>query len=302
MLKPFNFTKRKGATPSMPIAIVTDTASYLTPAQIQEFNITVLPITVILGAHQYPESTLSNRQFYDYLKNGQVLPTTAQVSLGQIEAAYDQLVAQGITQIISIHLSSGITSFMSNLKMFCQTYTKATVYPIDSLMASAGEANLCLLAGRLIAAGQDAATIATTLERLRDTQEVYFAVDSLRHLARTGRLSNRSALVGSLLNIKPLLTFNAAGQIIAIDKARTMRRAFSYMTARLAATQERVDYPLHATIIDANHPELAAQWQTQLAAQFPAIRVTRSQLGPAISVHTGEKTMGIHWQQDWQRI
>lgn len=286
----------------MSIAIVTDTAAYLTAEQAARYHITVLPITVILGNQQYPESDLSQQTFFDYLQSGDPLPTTAQVSLGQIETAYDALVAQGVTQIISIHLSSGITSFMSNLKMFCETYTKAEVFPIDSLVASASEANLCLLAGRLIEAGYDAPVIAEALLKFRDTQQVYFAVDSLRYLARTGRLSNRSAMVGSLLNIKPLLTFNEAGQIVAIGKERTMRRAFSYIADRLATTQAQVDYPLHATVINANNPELGDQWTASLADRFPQVRLTQSQLGPAISVHTGEKTMGLIWQQDWQEF
>lgn len=286
----------------MSIAIVTDSAAYLTPAQLNRYHITALPITVILGAHQYPESELTAATFYDYLNSDQPLPTTAQVSLGQIETAYDHLVSQGVTQIISIHLSSGITSFMDNLRAFCRTYTKAEIFPIDSLMASASEANLCLLAGRLIEAGYDAAYIAHALVTFRDTQHVYFAVDSLRHLARTGRLSNRSALVGSLLNIKPLLTFNADGQIVAIAKERTMRRAFQYMESHLATDLKTVDYPVAATVIDANNPDLAAQWREHLTTAFPQVRFTQSQLGPAISIHTGEKTMGLFWQQDWQEF
>lgn len=286
----------------MTTAIVTDTAAYLTTDQIAQYPITVLPITVILGGQQYPESELSLQTFYDYLKTADELPTTAQVSLGQIEAAYDTLASQGVDEIISIHLSSGITSFMSNLRMFCKTYTKARIFPVDSLVASVGEANLCLLAGKLIAAGQSAAEIVPQLIALRDTQHVYFAVDNLSHLARTGRLTNRSAMIGNLLNIKPLLTFNEAGQIIAIDKERTMRRAFNFMTRHLAADFQRVDYPLHATVIDANNEETAQRWQQALHEQFPTVRVTRSTLGPAISVHTGEKTMGIFWQQDWQSI
>lgn len=286
----------------MTTAIVTDTASYLTAAQVAQYPITVLPITVILGGQQYPESELSVQTFYDYLKTDQELPTTAQVSLGQIEDAYDRLASQGVDEIISIHLSSGITSFMSNLRMFCQTYTKAKIFPVDSLVASAGEANLCLLAGKLITAGQTAEEIVPQLLALRDTQQVYFAVDNLSHLARTGRLTNRSAMIGNLLNIKPLLTFNDAGQIIAIDKERTMRRAFGFITAHLKADLQRVNYPLHATVIDANNEETAVRWQQALHEQFPTVRVSRSTLGPAISVHTGEKTMGVLWQQDWQSI
>ncbi|WP_338034234.1 DegV family protein [Levilactobacillus paucivorans] len=276
----------------MPTAIVTDTAAYLTADQIAANPITVLPITVILGGHQYPESQLSRQTFYDYLKSDQELPTTAQVSLGQIEEAYDRLAAAGFDEIISIHLSSGITSFMNNLRVFCRDYTKAKIFPVDSLVASAGEANLCLLAGKLIQAGQTGEQIVPQLEHLRDTQQVFFAVDNLSHLARTGRLSNRSAMIGNLLNIKPLLTFDATGKIVAIGKERTMKKAFHYMTAALAKDLAANAYPMHATVIDANDPELSRQWVTDLHTLFPQIRVSQSQLGPAISVHTGEKTMG----------
>jgi len=284
----------------MPTAIVTDTASYLTPTQVAQYHIVVLPITVILGDHQYPESELSLQTFYDYLNTDNELPTTAQVSLGQIEEAYDRLAAQGFDEIISIHLSSGITSFMSNLKMFCKTYTKAHIYPVDSLVASAGEANLCLLAGQMVANGDKAADIVPELEALRSTMQVYFAVDNLSHLARTGRLSNRSAIIGNLLNIKPLLTFNDAGQIIAIGKERTMKKAFHYMTDRLEESLKTVGYSLHATVINANNAELADAWAAELTEQYPEVRISQSQLGPAISVHTGEKTMGLLWQRDWQ--
>jgi len=284
----------------MPTAIVTDTASYLTPTQVAQYHIVVLPITVILGDHQYPESELSLQTFYDYLNTDNELPTTAQVSLGQIEEAFDRLAAQGFDEIISIHLSSGITSFMSNLKMFCKTYTKAHIYPVDSLVASAGEANLCLLAGQMVANGDKAADIVPELEALRSTMQVYFAVDNLSHLARTGRLSNRSAIIGNLLNIKPLLTFNDAGQIIAIGKERTMKKAFHYMTDRLEESLKTTDYSLHATVINANNAELADAWTAKLTEQYPEVRISQSQLGPAISVHTGEKTMGLLWQRDWQ--
>lgn len=287
---------------SMSIAIVTDSVAYLTPAEVQKYNITVLPITVILGERAYPEPELSDADFYGYVKHATDLPTTSQVSVGQFESTYNQLVSQGVTDIISIHLSSGITSLMDNLRMLCKTYTKARVYPIDSMAASASEANLCLLAGQLIKAGRTAPEIVARLTKLRATQHVYFAVDSLRHLVRTGRLSNRSAVIGSLLNIKPLLSFNDQGQIIAIGKARTMHRALDDMGGRLAQTLAEVDYPVHATIINANNLKLAQRWRDRLTAKYPQVRFTISHLGPVIGVHTGEKTIGLIWERDWQTV
>ncbi len=287
----------------MPTAVVTDTAAYLTPEQISEYNITVLPITVILGDKQYKETEeLDLQTFYDYLKNEKELPTTAQVSMGQIEEAYDRLVSEGYDHIISIHLSSGITSFMDNLRMFCKDYDKATIYPFDSLVASAGEADLALLAGSMVKEGKDPETIVKQMEVMRSTRDVYFAVDDLKHLMRTGRLSNRSAVIGNLLNIKPLLTFDPEGKIIAIDKERTMKRCLKKMIEELDKYQNEHDFKIHATVIDANNESTATNWVNELHEKFPHIRVTRSQLGPAISVHTGEKTMGILWEQDWKEL
>lgn len=287
----------------MTTAVVTDTAAYLTPEQIEKYHITVLPVTVILGGKQYKETEeLDLNTFYDYLKNEKELPTTAQVSMGQIEEAYDKLVEDGVDKIISIHLSSGITSFMDNLRMFCKTYSKAKVFPIDSLSASAGEANLCLLAGALVAEGKEAEEIVPKLEELRSTTDVYFAVDDLKHLMRTGRLSNRSAVIGNILNIKPLLTFNDEGKIIAIGKERTMKRCLRLMMLELQKNLEQVDYKIHATVIDANNDVLSEAWVDELHETFPDVRVTISHLGPSISVHTGEKTMGILWSKDWQTM
>lgn len=287
----------------MPTAVVTDTAAYLTPEQIEEYHITVLPITVILGDKQYKETEeLSLNTFYDYLKNEKELPTTSQVSMGQIKEAYDNLVDQGYDNIISIHLSSGITSFMDNLRMFCKEYDKAKVYPFDSLVASAGEADLALLAGSMVQAGTNPEEIIEKMKQMRASRDVYFAVDDLKHLMRTGRLSNRSAVIGNLLNIKPMLTFDPEGKIIAIGKERTMKRCLKAVINKMEPEINQSKYPIHATVIDANNQATSDNWANELHEKFPKIRITQSHLGPAISVHTGEKTMGVLWEIDWQYL
>jgi len=217
----------------MKTAVVTDTASYLTPEQIKKYNITVLPITVILGDKQYKETEeLTDDKFYDYLRNEPELPTTSQVSLGQIQEAYDRLVSEGYDTIISIHLSLGITSFMDNLRMFVKTYDRAKVYPFDSMAASAAEADLVMMAGSMAQKNIAPETIVTKLEELRDSTDIFFAVDDLKHLSRTGRLSNRSAIIGNLLNVKPLLTFKD-GKFFAIGKEWSMHRAFRMISLEI---------------------------------------------------------------------
>ncbi|MQS75956.1 DegV family protein [Companilactobacillus halodurans] len=284
----------------MKIAVVTDTASYLTPEQIKKYNITVLPITVILGNKQYKETEeLTDEEFYDYLRNESELPTTSQVSMGQIQEAYDRLVDEGYDTIISIHLSLGITSFMDNLRMFVKTYDKAKVYPFDSMAASAAEADLVMLAGSLAQKNVDPEEIVAKLKDLRDSTDIYFAVNDLKHLSRTGRLSNRSAIIGSLLDVKPLLTFKD-GKIYAIAKERTMHRAFRMISLEIQKYEEaHPDFKLHITVVDSNNREMLAKWSSDFTAAFPEARVSTSHLGPAISVHTGEKTMGVVWDKDF---
>jgi len=283
----------------MKTAVVTDTASYLTPEQIKKYNITVLPITVILGDKQYKETEeLTDDKFYDYLRNEPELPTTSQVSLGQIQEAYDRLVDEGYDTIISIHLSLGITSFMDNLRMFVKTYDRATIYPFDSMAASAAEADLCMLAGSMAQKGIDPEVIVSKLTELRESTDIYFAVNDLKHLSRTGRLSNRSAIIGSLLDVKPLLTFKD-GKIFAIGKERTMHRAFRMISLEIQKyVEEHPDYKLHITIVDSNNREMLAKWVNDFTEVFPDARISQSHLGPAISVHTGEKTMGVVWDKD----
>lgn len=285
----------------MKTAVVTDTASYLTPEQIEKYNVTVLPITVILGDKQYKETEeLTDDKFYDYLRNEPELPTTSQVSLGQIQEAYDRLVDEGYDTIISIHLSLGITSFMDNLRMFVKTYDRAKIYPFDSMAASAAEADLVMLAGSLAQQNVDPEKIISKLEDLRDSTDIYFAVNDLKHLSRTGRLSNRSAIIGSLLDVKPLLTFKD-GKIFAIGKERTMHRAFRMISLEIQKyAEEHPDWNIHITVVDSNNREMLEKWATAFAGNFPEARVSKSHLGPAISVHTGEKTMGVVWDKDFE--
>lgn len=285
----------------MKTAVVTDTASYLTPEQIEKYNITVLPITVILGDKQYKETEeLTDQKFYDYLRNEPELPTTAQVSMGQIQQAYDRLVDEGYDTIISIHLSLGITSFMDNLRMFVRDYDKAKVYPFDSMAASAAEADLVMLAGTLAQKGVNPEKIVSELKDLRDSTHILFAVNDLKHLSRTGRLSNHSAIIGSLLDVKPLLTFKD-GKIFAIAKERTMHRAFKMISTEIQKyVEQHPDWKLHITIVDSNNREMLTKWTEDFKQAFPMARISQSHLGPAISVHTGEKTMGVVWDKDFE--
>ncbi|BDZ32351.1 DegV family protein [Lactiplantibacillus sp. WILCCON 0030] len=285
----------------MRTAIVTDSASYLSAADIKKYHIFVVPITVIFGQQTYLENVeMTSKEFYERMRTAPELPSTTQITLGQMQQMYDQLAADGYDAVISIHLSSGITSFITNLESYLPNVTNIKVYPFDSLITAAGEANMALLAAKLIAAGKTPEDVIEQLQHLRDTTEVYFVVDNLSHLVRTGRLSNASRLVGNLLRIKPVLTFED-GKIVAIEKERTMRRAYAAIKAKLAAAIEATDYPLRITIVNGNNPKLQAAWVADISESFPDLTIDQSEIGPVVGVHVGEGVMGLFWAKDWEK-
>lgn len=287
----------------MKIAVVTDSASYLTKEQAAANQITVVPITVIFGQQTYKENIdITNKEFYEKLESEKELPTTTQISLGQIQAVYDQLAAQGYEAVISIHLSSGITSFINNLQAYLPNITNIKVYPFDSKLTSAAEANQALLAAKLVKAGKSVTEILAALTDLRATQHVDFVVDDLSHLVRTGRLNNASAFLGNMLRIKPILSFNKAGQIVAVAKERTTHRAFNHIKKDITDFMQQATYPVRLDVVDGDNQVTSAQWVVDLKKSFPNATIDTSSLGPVVGVHTGRKVMAVVWSRDYQSI
>ncbi|GAB6092820.1 DegV family protein [Furfurilactobacillus curtus] len=291
----------------MKTAVITDSASYLDPEVAKAAGIYVVPITVIFGTQTYLENVdITSEQFYQRMREEKMMPSTAQVTMMQMQEVFDQLIAEGYDEVISIHLSSGITTFLQNLTAYVPTVKEIKVYPFDSQMASAGEAWLALVAAKMAKAGKHAAEILPVLERLRATTHVYFVVDDLSHLLRTGRITNSSAFVGNLLRIKPILTFED-GKIVALTKERTARRAFQRVKQDFVATLSQENYPVRAAIIDGNNPAGSAEWMSDLASDNLTttagdVQFEIAHIGPSIGVHTGEKVMGLVWAEDWQRL
>lgn len=287
----------------MKIAVVTDSASYLTKEQAAANQITVVPITVIFGQQTYKENIdITNKEFYEKLASEKELPTTTQISLGQIQAVYDQLAAQGYEAVISIHLSSGITSFINNLQAYLPNITNIKVYPFDSKLTSAAEANQALLAAKLVKAGKSVTEILAALTDLRATQHVDFVVDDLSHLVRTGRLNNASVFLGNMLRIKPILSFNKAGQIVAVAKERTTHRAFNHIKKDITDFMQQATYPVRLDVVDGDNQATSAQWVVDLKKSFPNATIDTSSLGPVVGVHTGRKVMAVVWSRDYQSI
>lgn len=150
-------------------------------------------------------------------------------------------------------------------------------------------------AAKMAQDGVDADKIMLRLEELKKTARAYFMVDDLSHLQRGGRLSSAQAIIGSLLQVKPLLHFEDK-VIVPFEKIRTRKKAMKRIVDLLgedAASGE----PYQAVIIHANRKEEGLEWQSELESLYPNVEFSLSHFGPVIGTHLGEGAMGLGWMK-----
>lgn len=282
----------------MKIAVLTDSSAYLTKKQQEQYHIDVVPIPLIWGDKTYYDLVdISYEDFYQKIETTTDLPTTSQPSLGQITEFIDDYVANGYTDVIVLPLSSGISSSYQNLVAYAEEEKRIKIHPFDCHTTCAGLADCAILAARLVSAGADVDLIMHDLEDLRKTIGVRFLVDNLAHLKRTGRLSNAATFIGTLLHITPILAMDVqkTGHISAIAKERQYKRAYRHVQEDFDRLTKDKDYPIHATIFDADNPKRGDEWFKDYQEKFPQDHFDRSIIGPVVGVHCGKNTIAIIW-------
>lgn len=288
----------------MKIAVVTDSTAYLTEQQVKDHHLFVVPIPVILDGQVYDEGVdITTEEFYQKLKTSETFPSTSQPPLGEMLKLYEDLGNEGYDAVISIHLASTISGFVTTLKNAASTIDNIQVVPYDSGITVMLMGYLAMEAARM--ARDPEVTVDQIIARLDDlksTMDECFIVNDLQNLVRGGRLSNASAFIGSMLKIKPLLTFDAdTNKITALEKVRSLKKAYARAEQIFAETAERVDYPLRALIIHANDEPAAIAWRDKLQANYPDLPIDISYFGPVIGTHLGEKAIALAWIKDFDK-
>lgn len=286
----------------MKTAIVTDSTCYLTDQEIADNNITVVPIPVIIDGKIYKEGVdITTEEFYERLRTSQSFPSTSQPPLGEMIELYENLAKAGYDTIISIHLASTISGFVSSLKSLEGTIEGVNLVVYDSQITIRLMGILALEAARLAREGKDVDTILERLDYVRSTFGEYFVVDDLQNLVRGGRLSNASAFVGSLLKIKPILTFNDTHEIVAFEKVRSRKKAIARVEKLFDEAYRSAEYPLRAFVIHGNDEKSALKWKASLEEKYPQLPIDISYFGPVIGTHLGEKAIALIWVIDYTK-
>lgn len=277
----------------MKTAIVTDSTAYI-PAELRaKHDIHMIPLNVIFGNESYQEEVdIKVDQFYEEVKNSRDLPSTSQPAIGEFVALYEKL-AKDYDAVVSIHLSSGISGTYQGAVAAGDMVDDIQVYAYDSEISCMVQGLYVLEAAEMATEGKDPEQIIERMDVMKKSIRAYFMVDDLSHLQRGGRLSSAQAIVGSLLQVKPLLHF-VDTKIVPFEKIRTRKKAVKRIHDLLdEVASEQV--PMRAVVIHANRETEAQEMKKELEQKYPHVEFFLSYFGPVIGTHLGEGALGLGW-------
>lgn len=277
----------------MRTAVVTDSTAYIPSEERTRLNIHMIPLSVNIAGELFEEEVnITMSEFYDKVRIAKEFPKTTQPPIGEFVALFEKL-AQDYDEVVSIHLSSGISGTYQGAIQAGEMVEGLDVYAFDSEISCAVQGYYALRAAEMAQNGASAQEIMTALKDMQQYARAYFIVDDLAHLQRGGRLSATAALIGGLLQVKPILHF-VDKVIVPFEKIRTRKKALKRAEELLAEDAHRYD-ALQAVVIHGNCLAEAEEWMAQLAASYPNVTFKISYFGPVIGAHLGEGAMGLGW-------
>lgn len=280
------------------IGIATDSHSSITPDVAKELGVAVLPMPFTIdGQSCFEELTLTREQFYEHQRRGDHI-ATSQPPIGDVLALWDKMLEE-YEDIVYIPISSGLSGA-------CQTATalaeeepyRGHVYVVDNGRVATPLHVTVLDALHLREAGAKAREIKEKLEQVREDLCIYVAVETLEHLKSGGRISAASALVGSLLHIKPILYFTT-GTLSSFKKVRGMGKAQEAMIEAVRNDLEtRFADALRlgkVTLLTASSAskEVTEKWIARVREAFPNMPMLNDYLSLGVSCHIGEGGLGV---------
>ena len=212
------------------IAILTDSASDITPDMIEGLDVAVIPIRLKIGENNYKDGVnLSKKEFWHKLLTEKVMPKTAQPSPAEFRDYYEELFNKGYEKIISLHISSKMSGTQQVAKVAREMLKREKdIIIVDSKSVTFGQAYQVLEAAKMIKAGAKLEDILTRLYEIADKMKVYFAVSDLTYLEKGGRIGRASSVIGNLLKLRPVLKLED-GEVSLETKTFGERGAISYM-------------------------------------------------------------------------
>ena len=273
----------------MAVRVVTDSTADLSKDQAQELGICVVPLTVHFGEDTYRDGVdLGSAEFFTKLATSKVMPTTAAPPSGLFEEAYRQLIRDGADGVLSIQLSSLLSATHNSAVIAAEALKdqSAPVETLDSRSVSGGMGLAAMAAARAAREGKSLAECKAIAEDMLARMNIYAVLDTLEFLQRGGRIGRVRQLLGTLLNVKPMLTVRD-GTVLPLENARTRSRAHE----RIAQLLQKLG-PIEVVGIAESDEEIGQQLTRTIRTVYDG-PIEYFRLGPVVGTHTGPGTSAV---------
>ena len=274
----------------MTVAIVTDSGSDLTSAQLAEHGIRQVPLSVSFADQTYlSPDELAPEAFWDRMRSPDCpFPHTAAPSVGQFKQTFEKAFADGYEGVVCVCMSEGISGTVNHARMAAEMLPGKAISIVDSRSASVGVGAVAMRGAALAASRASAGEIESQLTKLRDRVDLYVGLDTLEFLRKGGRIGHARAAIGGLLSIKPIVTMTD-GIVVVAEQQRTRSKTTERVIELLS---ERALEELHVLY---SPPADPAVFLEAILARLPAPAprlVTAQIIGPVIGAHIGPGAYG----------
>lgn len=274
----------------MTVKIVTDSTSDITKELAQELGITVVPLTVTFGHESYLDRVeITTGEFYHRLTSQDIYPTTTQPSPGVFAEAYNKLVKES-DEILVIVISgklSGTYQSATNAKSMVKG--KCRIEVIDSLKTAMALGLIVIAAAKLAKSGASLDEVAAAVKERIPRSHPIMAFDTLKYLAKGGRIGRAQGLVGALLKVRPVLSMKD-GEVAPLTRLRSLAASMDYLYNFVAGFSNIEELAVeHATT-----PDDADKLVERLSAIYPKERIYRATVSPVLGAYMGPNVLSVH--------
>ncbi|WP_071461222.1 DegV family protein [Bacillus massilinigeriensis] len=272
------------------IKIVTDSTADLAEDMISRYDIRIVPLSIIIdGKHYLDRVDISPEEFLDEMKKSPELPKSSQPSVGEFLKVFDELGEDGY-EVLSIHMTGGMSGTVRSAQSAAEM-SKANVTVVDSMFISKGLAFQVEEAAVMASQEMNMEEIIARIDVVREQTRLFVVVDTLENLLKGGRIGKGKAMIGSLLNIKPIASLEG-GEYTPVSKARSHSQVVKYLSKQFAEdVKGKVVKGIGLT--HAEGMELATKLKEAIKELTGYTKVDMEVTTPIISTHTGTGAIGF---------
>ncbi len=273
------------------IAIVTDSSAYIPESSLVGLNVSVIPLWLLWEEESFRDGLdIDPATFYKRLRQAKTLPTSSQPTVTEFENFFEQ-VLEDADAIVNVLVSSKISGTIDNATQAIARMPDREIRLVDALSSSMGLGFSVLAAARAAVMGESVDAVVEAAESMRERVHFLFVVDTLEYLHKGGRIGGAKRLLGTALNVKPILQF-LDGQISPLTQARTKRKAIAQI---LDIAEERLGGKsmMEAAIVDIDSVDEGDIVANMIEQRFAPSMVHRSTVSPVVGTHVGPGAIGF---------